>query len=52
MRWSPDAVAAGRTAVRWLPRAADIDVLLALAAFGALLLTSAQTLFEAESVTS
>jgi signal transduction histidine kinase len=37
MRWSPDAVAAGRTAVRWLPRAADIDVLLALAAFGALL---------------
>jgi signal transduction histidine kinase len=37
MRWSPDAVAGGRTAVRWLPRAADIDVLLALAAFGALL---------------
>jgi signal transduction histidine kinase len=36
MRWSPDA-AAGRTAVRWLPRVADIDVLLALAAFGALL---------------
>src|ERR1700757_5213823 len=34
---STDRVAAGRAALRALPRAADIDVLLALAAFGALL---------------
>jgi signal transduction histidine kinase len=38
VRSSPQLVAAGRTALRGLPRAvADIDVLLALAAFGALL---------------
>lgn len=37
MRSSPDPVAAGRTALRGLPRAVDIDVILALAAFGALL---------------
>ena len=37
MRWSPGTVPAGRTALRWLPRLADVDVLFALAAFGALL---------------
>jgi signal transduction histidine kinase len=37
MRWSPGTVSAGRTAPRWLPRLADVDVLFALAAFGALL---------------
>jgi signal transduction histidine kinase len=37
MSTSMDLVAAGRAAFRALPRAADIDVLLALAAFGALL---------------
>jgi len=37
MRWSPGTVPAGRTALRWLPRVADVDVLFALAAFGALL---------------
>jgi signal transduction histidine kinase len=37
MGTSRDRVAAGRAALRALPRAADIDVLLALAAFGALL---------------
>jgi signal transduction histidine kinase len=37
MRWSPGTVSAGRTALRWLPRLADVDVLFALAAFGALL---------------
>lgn len=37
MGTSKDRVAAGRAALRVLPRAADIDVLLALAAFGALL---------------
>jgi signal transduction histidine kinase len=37
MGTSTDRVAAGRAALRALPRAADIDVLLALAAFGALL---------------
>src|SRR6266700_4412845 len=34
---SPNPVAAGRTALRGLPRALDIDVILALAAFGALI---------------
>jgi signal transduction histidine kinase len=37
MRTSRDLVAAGRAALRALPRAADIDVLLALAALAALL---------------
>jgi signal transduction histidine kinase len=37
MRWSTGTVSAGRTALRWLPRLADVDVLFALAAFGALL---------------
>ena len=37
MRWPPGTVSAGRAALRWLPRVADIDVLFALAAFGALL---------------
>ncbi|MGH3249512.1 MAG: sensor histidine kinase, partial [Trebonia sp.] len=37
MRTSPDLVAAGRTALRGPPRTLDVDVLLALAAFGALL---------------
>jgi signal transduction histidine kinase len=37
MRWSPGTVSAGRTALRRLPRLADVDVLFALAAFGALL---------------
>jgi signal transduction histidine kinase len=37
MRWSPNAVCAGRAASRSLPRVAGIDVLLALAAFAALL---------------
>jgi signal transduction histidine kinase len=37
MGTSRDRVAAGRASLRALPRAADIDVLLALAAFGALL---------------
>jgi len=37
MRWSPGTVPAGRAALRWLPRVADVDVLFALAAFGALL---------------
>ena len=37
MRSWPDPIAAGRTALRGLPRALDIDVVLALAAFGALL---------------
>ena len=37
MRWSPGAVPAGGTTARWLPRVANIDVLFALAAFGALL---------------
>src|ERR1700722_16735353 len=37
MGTSRDRVAAGRAALRALPRAADVDVLLALAAFGALL---------------
>jgi signal transduction histidine kinase len=37
VRSSPDRAAAGRTALRGLPRALDIDVILALAAFGALI---------------
>jgi signal transduction histidine kinase len=37
VRSLPGTVAAGRTALRGLPRALDIDVILALAAFGALL---------------
>jgi signal transduction histidine kinase len=37
MRWSPGAVSAGSAALRWLHRVAGIDVLFALAAFGALL---------------
>ena len=37
MRWPPGTVSAGRTALRQMPRLADVDVLFALAAFGALL---------------